>query len=89
MKKKARSSNHVSHAARRKALLEVIARNVRHHRERVGAFQNELAHAAGVSHTYISLIEDAKREPAISILARIASALGVRLSTLLEERSPP
>ena len=47
-----------------------------------GFSQDELAGKVGLSVSYISLIEQGKRDPAISTVENIAEALGVPLSLL-------
>ncbi len=48
-----------------------------------GLKQYELAASAGLSESYLSLVEKNKREPSLSALEGIASALGVPLSALI------
>lgn len=48
-----------------------------------GLKQYELATAAGLSESYLSLVEKDKREPSLSALEGIASALEVPLSVLV------
>jgi len=47
-----------------------------------GLSQEELANKIGLSVSYISLIEKGKRDPAMSTVEEIATALGVPLSLL-------
>lgn len=47
--------------------------------------QEALAEAAGIHHTYVGLLERGKRKPTIDVADRLARALGIRLSTLIEE----
>jgi transcriptional regulator with XRE-family HTH domain len=44
--------------------------------------QEQLAILADVSYSYISLLENEKRDPAFSVLQKIANALGVSLVIL-------
>lgn len=55
------------------------ARNRRHWR------QEDLAQAASVKRSYISLIEQGRVEPGLSIQERLAAALGVPLSELVAD----
>lgn len=64
--------------------LGVLARNVREQRLRRGTSQEALAHAAGIHSSEISRIERAVREPRLSTLVRLARALDVTPSELLE-----
>ena len=52
-------------------------------REAQGWSQEELADRAGLHRTYISSVERAVRNPTITVLAKIAAALGVSLGELL------
>lgn len=45
--------------------------------------QKELASAARLSESYLSLVEKDKREPSLSALGGIAEALGMPLSVLI------
>lgn len=49
-------------------------------REDAGATQRDLAGAAGVDHGYLSMVERGLREPSISALTAVASALGADVS---------
>jgi len=52
-------------------------------REKRGMTQRELAERANVSKTYLSQIENGKKEPLISTLRAIAAAIDVPLPVLL------
>lgn len=65
----------------------VVARNVRVLRERAGQSQEELAHAARVHTTYLSGIENSRRNPTLDVIERLASALNVEPSALLARES--
>tara|TARA_R110002094_G_scaffold57631_2_gene68764 strand:+ start:799 stop:1008 length:210 start_codon:yes stop_codon:yes gene_type:complete len=52
-------------------------------REAQGWSQEELADRAGLHRTYISSVERGVRNPTITVLAKIAAALGVSLAELL------
>lgn len=47
--------------------------------------QEALAEAARIHPTYVSLLERGKRKPTVEVANRIAQALGVKLSALIEE----
>ena len=64
----------------RRELRKVIKRL----RERKKWSQRELAERVGVSQTTIALIESGDREPSLDVLRRLAQALGVTVSELLE-----
>ncbi len=61
-----------------------LARNVKRKREDLGWSQEELADEAGLHRTYISGIERKVRNPTIEIVERLAKALKVTASALLE-----
>jgi len=60
-----------------------LARRMRARREVLELTQEQLATAAGVSPQYISLIEQDKRVPSVSSLARFAEELGVTVDYLI------
>lgn len=61
-----------------------LARNVRRRREDLGWSQEQLADESELHRTYISGIERKVRNPTILIIERLAKALGVKASELLE-----
>nr|WP_314432957.1 helix-turn-helix transcriptional regulator [uncultured Brevundimonas sp.] len=65
----------------------VVARNVRSLRERAGLSQEELAHVARLHTTYLSGIENGRRNPTLDVIERMASALDVEASALLARES--
>ena len=65
----------------------VFGETVRLHRRQAGYSQEELAFRAGIHRTYIGGIERGERNPTLVMIHRLAKALGVRPSQLLEE--PP
>lgn len=69
-------------------IIEVVAANVRKHRENIGISQEALAAKAGVHRTYMSQIERGLSNLTIVALARIAKALGVRPEQLLVSPLP-
>lgn len=50
-----------------------------------GWSQEELADRAGMHRTYISAVERAVRNPTLTVMDRIAKALGLSLSELFDE----
>jgi transcriptional regulator with XRE-family HTH domain len=61
-----------------------LGRNVRRLRDEKGLSQEAFAHEAGIHRTYISDIERGARNPTITVVEKIAIALGVTAAVLLE-----
>jgi transcriptional regulator with XRE-family HTH domain len=61
-----------------------LGRNLRRLRDERNLSQEAFAHDAGIHRTYISDIERGARNPTITVVEKIALALGVTSSTLLE-----
>ena len=61
-----------------------LAQNLRRLRHERGLSQEVCADLAGVHRTYLSDIERAARNPTITVVARIARSLGVRIGDLLD-----
>lgn len=66
-------------------LRRVVGRNVRLIREARGASQEELAYRAGIHVTYLSGIENGRRNPTVLVLGRLAAGLQVEPGRLLHE----
>ena len=64
-------------------MFERLARNLRKLRQAEGLSQEAFADDAGLHRTYISDLERGARNPSITIVDKIARALGVPLSALL------
>jgi ribosome-binding protein aMBF1 (putative translation factor) len=64
---------------------QTLGQRIRAAREARGLSQVNLAAAARISQGYLSQLEQDQREPALSIAARIAGALGVSLDSLAAE----
>ncbi len=65
-----------------------LGRRLRHHRRAAGLTLADLAERVGLSASALSLIENGKREARVSLLAPVASALGVEVGTLLQPGPP-
>lgn len=63
---------------------ERVGRNVQELRRERGLSQEELAHRAGVHPTYLSGVERGRRNPTITVLQRIALALGSDIQRLVQ-----
>ncbi len=61
---------------------QTLGQRIRAAREARGASQVVVAAAAGISQGYLSQLEQDEREPALSIAARLAQALGISLDEL-------
>jgi transcriptional regulator with XRE-family HTH domain len=66
-----------------------VAADIKQLREDAGASQRELAAEAGIDHGLMSLIERGLREPSITVLTAIATALGADVSVRLYPGSGP
>lgn len=64
----------------------VVGRNVKQYREAKGLSQEQLAFEADLHRTYVSGVERGIRNPTVKIVSRLAVALGVAASKLLEEK---
>ena len=53
-------------------------------RREVGLTQEQLAHAAEIDRTFVSLIERGERQPTVRVIFRLAEALRVTPSRLME-----
>ncbi len=63
----------------------VLAKNVRHYRSQLAISQEELSDRAEMDRTYVSGIERGKRNPTITVVARLAEALEVTAAELLAQ----
>jgi len=64
-------------------LKEVMAVNLRRLRHAQGLTQEELAESAGLSARYVGAIERAEVSASVSVLGRIADAMGIDAADLL------
>ena len=63
----------------------VLGRRLRHLRKQSGRTLDQLAEAVEATPSHLSLIENGKREPRISLLTRLAGALGTSVEDLLSQ----
>lgn len=61
-----------------------FGKRLRQLREERGWSQEEFADRAGLHRTYVSAVERGVRNPTLSVLERIAKALGVSLEEMLQ-----
>lgn len=60
-----------------------LGRRIRQKREALKLTQEQLAKSAGLTSQYVSIIEQDKRSPALSSLAKLADELGVSIDYLV------
>ena len=65
-------------------VVAVMGKNVRQLRETAGLSQEQLAFEAGMKRSYVSDLERGTRNPTVRALGRLADALKVPASALLE-----
>lgn len=63
---------------------ENVGTQIRHHRDKLGVTQKDLAHWAGLHHAYISQLERGYKSPTLSTLRRIARALDISPGALID-----
>jgi XRE family transcriptional regulator, fatty acid utilization regulator len=68
--------------------LVTLGQRIRHFRSAAGLTLDQLGEKVGVAGSQLSLMENGRREPRVTLLTSIAEALGVTLADLLEQ-SPP
>ena len=68
--------------------LVTLGQRIRHFRTGAGLTLDQLGEKTGVAGSQLSLMENGRREPRLTLLSSIASAVGVQLSDLLDD-SPP
>ncbi len=61
-----------------------LSRNLQRLRQEKGWSQEELAFQAGMHRTYVSGVERGVRNPTVSVVERLARALGQPLGVLLD-----
>lgn len=68
---------------------EAFARNLRQLRHEKGLSQEALADEAGIDRTYVSALERGVYSPSITIVAKLAAALGVEPEALMQRKAKP
>jgi len=68
--------------------LSTLGHRIRHHRLRTGLTLDELGAQVGVAGSHLSLIENGKREPKLSLLQQIAKVTGTDVTDLLSAEPP-
>jgi transcriptional regulator with XRE-family HTH domain len=68
--------------------LMTLGHRIRHYRGESGLTLDQLGEQVGLAGSQLSLIENGRREPKLSMLGEIAAALGVELADLLSSEAP-
>jgi len=68
--------------------LHTLGQRIRHFRVERGKTLDELGTAVGIAGSQLSLMENGKREPRLSLLTRIAETLDIQVADLLSEEPP-
>jgi len=68
--------------------LITLGQRIRHYRTRGGLTLDQLGERVGVAGSQLSLIENGRREPRVTLLTAIATELGVGLTQLLDSAAP-
>ncbi len=69
-------------------IIEIVAKNIRAERKRVGLSQTQLAEKIGVTHRYVQRIESTPKNLSIKSLNKFATAFGVPITSLLAGVDP-
>ena len=65
-----------------------LGQRIRHFRTGAGLTLDQLGERVGLAGSQLSLIENGRREPRVTLLSAVAAAVGVQLADLLDERPP-
>ncbi len=68
--------------------LVTLGQRIRHFRTTAGFTLDRLGEATGIAGSQLSLMENGKREPRLSLLHSISDVLGIPVSELLDDRAP-
>ena len=68
--------------------LATLGQRIRHFRTASGLTLDQLGDRVGIAGSQLSLMENGKREPRISLLSAIAGVVGIQLTELLDETPP-
>jgi predicted transcriptional regulator/DNA-binding XRE family transcriptional regulator len=68
--------------------LVTLGQRIRHFRTSTGLTLDQLGEKVGIAGSQLSLMENGKREPRLSLLSSIAAATGIQLSDLLDDAPP-
>lgn len=65
-------------------LLTAFAKVLRHERQKAGLSQEELAHRAGKSLRYVSLLESRRHQPSLATLKGLCDGMGINMSDFVQ-----
>jgi len=68
--------------------LVTLGQRIRHFRTKAGLTLDEVGERVGAAASHLSLIENGRREPRLSLLTDLAAAFGVPVQELLDTRPP-
>ena len=68
---------------------QVVARNLRRIRHEKGLTQEELAYQASVNRSYISMLENGTYSASVTMLGKLANALGIDPAEFLNAKKKP
>ncbi|MDO7881490.1 helix-turn-helix transcriptional regulator [Antiquaquibacter soli] len=68
--------------------LATLGQRIRHFRTRAGLTLDQLGERVGIAGSQLSLMENGRREPRLTLLTSIAEATGVQLADLLDTAPP-
>jgi len=68
---------------------EILAKNLKKNRRRLGITQPELAERAGLSTHYLGMVEIARNFPSADVIERLASALEIKSNELFSISDQP
>ena len=81
----ARTRRHQDRSHSTPAFARALGRTIKVIRTDIGIDRRTLAREAGISYSYLTEIENGNKPPSASVLGPIASALGMRMSRLIQE----
>ncbi len=68
--------------------LATLGQRIRYFRNEAGLTLDQLGSAVGIAGSQLSLMENGRREPRLSLLQGIARTVGIEVSVLLDEQAP-
>src|SRR5690554_704216 len=68
--------------------LATLGQRIRHYRTGAGLTLDQLGERVGIAGSQLSLMENGRREPRLSLLSSIAEVVGVEVADLLDSTPP-